>query len=266
MKNLNFLDLLVVFIRSLFIQTLWNYENMQGTGITFAIQPIISKLYRRKPKKKREILVEYLEFFNTNPYLAPGIIGLLIHKERMIIKEKTDRSGIDKIKLNYMGPIAALGDNIIWAKINTFFIILSSAVFVFLYIQRAAPLTLLAAPAIYLVGYNLFTSYFRFIFYVNGLKGEEHFIRFLQTFQHRIQWLDNVFNISSLFLIGLLIMLLFYPVIAGTGIKDKILLNIIGILIILYNAGIYIMVRDNLKRRYVILYILSMISMIFLIR
>ena len=58
-------DLRKVFFRSFPMEWTWNYEKQQNLGYTYAMIPIIEKLYKDKPEEKAAALQRHLEFFNT---------------------------------------------------------------------------------------------------------------------------------------------------------------------------------------------------------
>ena len=56
-------DLRKVFFRSFPMEWTWNYEKQQNLGYTYAMIPIIEKLYKDKPEGKSSSITETLEFF-----------------------------------------------------------------------------------------------------------------------------------------------------------------------------------------------------------
>ena len=98
-----------IIVRSLFIQALWNYERIQNVGFLFMIKKGLMKTAGTQEDRK-ERLMRHLEFFNTNPYMAP-MVGALVMRE-----EERSRSGseISSMKMTVSGPLAALGDSFFW--------------------------------------------------------------------------------------------------------------------------------------------------------
>ena len=68
-------DLRKVFFRSFPMEWTWNYEKQQNLGYTYALIPIIEKLYKDKPEEKAAALQRHLEFFNTTPHMVTLILG-----------------------------------------------------------------------------------------------------------------------------------------------------------------------------------------------
>ena len=62
-----------IFLRSLFIQSGWNFERFQNIGLCFALMPLFKKIWPDSLKFKTA-LVRHFGIFNTHPYLAGFII------------------------------------------------------------------------------------------------------------------------------------------------------------------------------------------------
>ncbi|MEW5766617.1 MAG: PTS system mannose/fructose/sorbose family transporter subunit IID [bacterium] len=104
------------FLRSFFIQAVWNFESMLSIGFTYILLPAIRRFYSDQEARK-EALSRHLRFFNTNPYLAGPIIGLTIAKEKALARgeEGITPEEISTLKTSMMGPLAVVGDNLFWA-------------------------------------------------------------------------------------------------------------------------------------------------------
>lgn len=95
-------------------QISWNYERMQALGFAYAMEPILRKLFPDKADYEAA-LKRHLVFFNTNPVVgAPLIIGSAIAME-----EAGAPASADAVKIALMGPLAAVGDTIVWALYNS---------------------------------------------------------------------------------------------------------------------------------------------------
>ncbi|MGQ9628802.1 MAG: PTS system mannose/fructose/sorbose family transporter subunit IID [bacterium] len=117
-KRLNQWDLIWVILRSLFIQLMWDFERMQNAGFCYAIAPVIGKLYT-DIRDRREAICRHLEHFNTHPYMASYILGIVIALE----EEKSAGGGIEgafisSIKTSIMGALASIGDSFFWASLK----------------------------------------------------------------------------------------------------------------------------------------------------
>ena len=115
-------DLRKVFIRWLLGgQTGWNYERMQGLPYCFSMIPVLKKLYKDPDDMKRALKM-HLQFFNTNPYLAPLILGVDVAvEEKEGIKTQDAEDAIVGIKTGLMGPFAGVGDTIFGVIAGTVF-------------------------------------------------------------------------------------------------------------------------------------------------
>jgi mannose PTS system EIID component len=98
--------------RSLFLQTCWNFRGMQNVGFSFALVPLARVLYP-EPDRQKALLKRHLEFFNTHPYSAAIILGVVCRLE-----EAGDAEAASRIKASMMGPLAALGDTVYWAMLK----------------------------------------------------------------------------------------------------------------------------------------------------
>lgn len=108
-------DLLASFWRYFWsFQISWNYERMQALGFAYAMEPVLRKLFPNEADYK-EALARHLVFFNTNPVVgAPLIIGSAIAME-----EAGAPASAEGVKVALMGPLAGVGDTILWALYNS---------------------------------------------------------------------------------------------------------------------------------------------------
>lgn len=108
-------DLLASFWRYFWsFQISWNYERMQALGFAYAMEPVLRKLFPNDADYE-DALNRHLVFFNTNPVVgAPLIIGSAIAME-----EAGAPASAEGVKIALMGPLAGVGDTIIWALYNS---------------------------------------------------------------------------------------------------------------------------------------------------
>jgi mannose/fructose/N-acetylgalactosamine-specific phosphotransferase system component IID len=103
-------------------QISWNYERMQALGFAWAMEPVLRKLYPNQPDYEAA-LQRHLVFFNTNPVVgAPLIIGSAIAMEEAGAPESADG-----VKVALMGPLAGVGDTIVWALYNSIIMTIGAA-------------------------------------------------------------------------------------------------------------------------------------------
>ncbi len=72
-----------IFLRTFFLQALWNFERLQNIGFLYILYPVIKSLYKDKEERKK-VLLRHIGFFNTNPYMANIIIAMVINAENNI--------------------------------------------------------------------------------------------------------------------------------------------------------------------------------------
>lgn len=113
-------DIRSVFIRSNLFQGSWNFERMQALGFCFSMIPVICRLYTKGSAEQKEAIKRHLEFFNTHPYAAAPILGLIMAMEEQKANGATDinSASINGLKIGLMGPLAGVGDPIFWGTIR----------------------------------------------------------------------------------------------------------------------------------------------------
>lgn len=83
---------------------------MQNIGFTHAILPGIKHI---QPERVDESVRRYIPFFNTQPYMAPTIIGVYLH-----LHEHGKEEMISRLAPTLSGTLAALGDTFFWATLK----------------------------------------------------------------------------------------------------------------------------------------------------
>ena len=66
----------IIFLRTFFLQALWNFERLQNVGFLYILYPVLKNLYPNKEKRK-EVLLRHIGFFNTNPYMVTVIVAMV---------------------------------------------------------------------------------------------------------------------------------------------------------------------------------------------
>jgi mannose/fructose/N-acetylgalactosamine-specific phosphotransferase system component IID len=95
-------------------QISWNYERMQALGFAYSIEPVLRKLNPDKAEYA-DALKRHLTFFNTSPFIGgPLVLGAAVAME-----EAGARSSAHSIKVALMGPLAGIGDTIVFALYNS---------------------------------------------------------------------------------------------------------------------------------------------------
>lgn len=105
-------------MRSLFIQSTWNFWRMQNLGFVFAMIPSIRFLGGDSEGKSR-MLCRYLQSFNTNPCMSGPIIGSVMRLEEDLYQDGNCAEA-DHLKNALMAPYAAMGDSLFWGSLKPF--------------------------------------------------------------------------------------------------------------------------------------------------
>jgi PTS system mannose-specific IID component len=100
-----------VFARSLLIQGSWNYRTMIGTGMAFALLPLLRYLHRHDPSGLDGAVERHAAHFNAHPYLAELALGSLVKLEA----DHEDEEVVRRFRSAVGGPLGALGDRLVWA-------------------------------------------------------------------------------------------------------------------------------------------------------
>lgn len=94
-----------------------SYERLQSLIFCASMTPIIKKLYPGK-EEQAEALKRHLNFFNSEQTFGSVIQGISIAMEEQKTRgEPISDASITGIKTGLMGPLAGMGDSIIWAAV-----------------------------------------------------------------------------------------------------------------------------------------------------
>jgi PTS system mannose-specific IID component len=109
-------DLMAAFWRYIWMsQCGWNYERMQSVGYCYSMLPIFKKTRSGKEEFK-EAFITNLNFYNTNPVVGtPLIMGAHVALEEAGASLDTTEG----LKVGLMGPLAGVGDTLVWAIYNS---------------------------------------------------------------------------------------------------------------------------------------------------
>jgi len=173
-------DLMKVFWRSFTHEWTWNYERQGNLGFGFAMIPVIEKLYKDRPEEKRAALQRHLEFFNTTPHVVTLILGISsAMEEQNVSTEDFDTSSINSVKAGLMGPLAGIGDSLLWGTLR----IIATGIGTSLAIQGN-----IMGPILFFLVFNIPHVIIRYICMMGGYKFGAGFLAKVQ--QNGL--LDNV--------------------------------------------------------------------------
>ncbi len=103
-----------VALRSLFLESSWNYRGQQNLGLAAAIDPALKSIHQ-DPEALKDARLRSLGFFNTNPIAGPLAIGVAIRLEQDVAEGRLSPAERDRMLMSLSsGALAPLGDNLFW--------------------------------------------------------------------------------------------------------------------------------------------------------
>lgn len=184
-------DLLMVFWRSLLIQASWSYDGMQSLGFSYALLPVLKKLYPDRAEFESRVRL-HMEYFNTQPYLAAFILGGVVRLEE---ERATGRASaaIDAagLKAALMAPLGALGDSFFWGALKP----LAAVIAVALVLAG-----IWWAPILFLVLYNFWHVGLRVSVLFRGYHSRGDAMELME--RYRFTRLTRLFKAISLAVLG----------------------------------------------------------------
>jgi mannose/fructose/N-acetylgalactosamine-specific phosphotransferase system component IID len=91
---------------------------MLSIGFCFALVPVANTLFKDR-QKRIEFYNRHLNFFNAHPYFSSFALGAISRvEEDMVLEGKEDYVRIDRLKNALMGPLGAIGDQLVWATLK----------------------------------------------------------------------------------------------------------------------------------------------------
>lgn len=226
-----------------------NYQKMQALAYCFSILPFLKFIHKDEPDELQKAVKNHLQFFNTNPWMAPYILGVNIGIEE---KEKNKViETINNIKASLMGPLAGMGDSIfvvvpwtVFGAIAANMAIDGSPIGIFLWLAISIVLKLLSFP--------LFAS------------GYKSGIALVEKLESKMKSITNAIAVVGLMVVGALIPSVVKAKIAwsfkqgkvdikGQEVLDKIFPNLIPAAIVFL---VYFLLSKKVKPAWAILIVL----------
>ena len=93
-------------------QSPFNYETMQSGGWVYSIHPAMEKIYDGDADLLAEKYKDHFKFYNTHPWMGNIILGACIAIESTKDPDATKQAV--EMRTALMGPLAGIGDAIIW--------------------------------------------------------------------------------------------------------------------------------------------------------
>lgn len=113
-KKLDDRDLRRIFWRSCMLDSSWTYERQQNMGYSYAMTPVVEKLYEKDSEKQKRAYARGLDFMAITPQLSTFLMGIdAAMCEQDAADPDFDSSTIQSVKTSLMGPLAGIGDSLI---------------------------------------------------------------------------------------------------------------------------------------------------------
>ncbi len=110
-------------LRCFAVQSAWNYRTLVGSGIAYAMLPLLARIYAGDPVGYREAVRRHARNFNCHPYLCGMAVTALARLEF----ENTDHERIERFRTALRGPLGTVGDRLVWAAWRPFCALLALA-------------------------------------------------------------------------------------------------------------------------------------------
>ncbi|WP_442903582.1 mannose/fructose/sorbose PTS transporter subunit IID [Gilliamella sp. Pas-s25] len=118
LKTIQKKDVISTFIRSNFQQASFNYERIHALAFCVDMIPTIKRVYQT-PEEQRQALKRHLAFFNTTPAMCGPVLGVTIAMEEAKANGAPINDGtINSLKIGLMGPLAGVGDPLVWGTLR----------------------------------------------------------------------------------------------------------------------------------------------------
>ena len=92
-----------------------NFERQQNLGSAYTMSRVVGKLYADDPEKRARALQRHVEFMAITPHLSTLLYGILTAMEEENANNPDfDETSISAVRASLMGPIAGIGDSLIW--------------------------------------------------------------------------------------------------------------------------------------------------------
>ena len=104
-----------IFLRSLLVQSSWNFAGLQNLGFFFMTWPALAR--RRLPAEQAtNAALRSLKNFNTHPYFAGLVAAAVITHEA----DGGSKESVEGLKRSLMCALGAVGDDFFWATLRPF--------------------------------------------------------------------------------------------------------------------------------------------------
>ena len=187
-------DLVKTFIRSNFQQASFNYERIHGLAFCVDMIPTIKRVYKTK-EDQIEALRRHLVFFNTTPAVCGPVIGVTMAMEEAKANgADIDEKTINSLKVGLMGPLAGVGDPLVWGTLRP----ITAALGASLALSGS-----ILGPLIFFITFNLFRLAMKWYGLTYGYSKSVNIVKDLSG--NILQKLTEGATILGLFIMGVLV-------------------------------------------------------------
>ena len=171
-------------------QSPFNYETMQSGGWVYSIHPAMEKIYDGDADLLAEKYKDHFKFYNTHPWMGNIILGACIAIESTKDPDATKQAV--EMRTALMGPLAGIGDAIIWIVFMT----ILGAIAAYMALEGSI-VGWVIAEAIQLVIWFAFYKLF-FVAYEQG-------VTFVTTRSAQLQHITEAASVLGLSVVGALV-------------------------------------------------------------
>ena len=171
-------------------QSPFNYETMQSGGWVYSIHPAMEKIYDGDAHLLAEKYKDHFKFYNTHPWMGNIILGACIAIESTKDPDATKQAV--EMRTALMGPLAGIGDAIIWIMFMT----ILGAIAAYMALEGSI-VGWVIAEAIQLVIWFAFYKLF-FVAYEQG-------VTFVTTRSAQLQHITEAASVLGLSVVGALV-------------------------------------------------------------
>ena len=171
-------------------QSPFNYETMQSGGWVYSIHPAMEKIYDGDADLLAEKYKDHFKFYNTHPWMGNIILGACIAIESTKDPDATKQAV--EMRTALMGPLAGIGDAIIWIMFMT----ILGAIAAYMALEGSI-VGWVIAEAIRLVIWFAFYKLF-FVAYEQG-------VTFVTTRSAQLQHITEAASVLGLSVVGALV-------------------------------------------------------------
>lgn len=90
---------------------IFNYESQMGPAVSWAMAPVLRKIYKNDDEYK-EALNNHFNYFNSTTCMSSVILGATLAVEEKDGLEAKET--VQSLKTSLMGPFAGVGDTLVW--------------------------------------------------------------------------------------------------------------------------------------------------------